>query len=150
MENNLTQKGVLAALSFVISYLYDAMGVLFIILCLTMALDYITGILNAHKQGRLNSKTGLWGIVKKVCYISLVVFGLLFDLAIRWSIKDTGIELPVSNLFGPLITAWLFGNEGISILENLTGIGVPVPKFLVTGLDKFKDMVDKKGDKNAN
>ena len=45
-------------------------------LLLVMALDYITGVIKAIKKKKLNSKTGIWGIIKKFGYLIIVALSI--------------------------------------------------------------------------
>jgi phage-related holin len=40
--------------------------------------------------------------------------------------------------FGTLVTVWLILNEVVSILENLSEVGVPLPSFLKKITEKLK------------
>lgn len=142
MSRETEAKGIVSIIVLVICYLYDSIGVLLVATIFAMCIDYITGVICAYKAKELNSSKGLWGIVKKVSYMCMVVLGYLFDLVIIYVSEKAGMEMSIAGAFGVLTTAWLFGNEGISILENLAGIGVPVPKFMVKGLSKFKDTIE--------
>jgi phage-related holin len=44
------------------------------------------------------------------------------------------------------VTIWLILNECISILENISEIGVPIPAFLVTLIQKLKKTTETKGE----
>ena len=48
--------------------------------------------------------------------------------------------------FGLLVTIWLILNECISILENISEIGVPLPSFLVALIQKLKKTTENKGE----
>ena len=50
--------------------------------------------------------------------------------------------------FGLLVAVWLIINEMISILENLSKLGVPIPGFLKVLLKKLKITTD--GEDNEN
>lgn len=119
-------------------------------LAMFMLLDYITGVLAAYMRPRskLSSKRGLKGIAKKLTLISLIVSAHYLDLAIG------------QNVFCLLLTYFMLGNEGLSIIENAAYCGVPVPAALkekleqlaqekqeakqgVKGMDKAKDTAKK-------
>ena len=44
------------------------------------------------------------------------------------------------------MTIWLILNECISILENISEIGVPLPSFLVALIQKLKKTTENKGE----
>ncbi len=96
-------------------------------LAMLMLLDYITGVLAAYMKPRvkLSSKRGLKGIAKKLTLISLVVAAHSLDMALG------------QNVFCLLVTYFLLGNEGLSVLENVSYCGVPVPAALKEKLEQL-------------
>lgn len=96
-------------------------------LAMFMLLDYITGVLAAYMRPRakLSSKKGLRGIAKKLTLISLIVAAHQLDLAIG------------QNVFCLLLTYFMLGNEGLSIIENAAYCGVPIPASLREKLEQL-------------
>lgn len=96
-------------------------------LAMFMLIDYITGVMAAYMkpQAKLSSKRGLRGIVKKLALMTFVVFAHQLDLAVG------------QNIFCLLVTYALLGNEGLSITENLSYCGVPIPKALKDKLEQL-------------
>jgi len=91
-------------------------------------IDYITGILQAISDRQLSSEIGAHGIVKKVAMFALVGIANMIDLHI------VGSEHLVRSA-----TLWFYlSNEGISIIENITAMGVPVPEKLKEVLQQIK------------
>lgn len=131
------------------AYLSVKLGVLLpvlIMLTVVMVIDYSTGILDAKKRGEINSKTGMWGIVKKLLYGVAVAVGMVVDWTILQVTSTLGFNIPVATFFGLLVAIWLIVNELISILENLTRLEVPLPPFLLKVVQNFKVVVEKSGD----
>ena len=93
---------------------------------LFIIIDYITGILRAIYTKKLSSKIGAKGIIKKVGYIFIVILAALLDKLLN----STG------NIRNIVIYMFI-ANEGISILENWTNMGIKIPKILK---DKFNDI----------
>ena len=56
--------------------------------------------------------------------------------------EQIGIKLEYTIFFGVLVTIWFIINEIISILENLAKIGVPLPKFLMTVIQRLKNTTE--------
>lgn len=101
-------------------------------LLLVMALDYITGVCKAIKQKKLNSRTGLIGILKKFGYLVIVALSVVIDhLA-----GDTGAVRT-------LVIYFFVANDGLSILENWGSIGLPLPKKLFELLEQLKAEAEK-------
>lgn len=113
---------------------------------IVMLIDYITGITAACKEGGVSSKVGLWGLVKKLCYVALVALGMVVDWVIITVGTQIGVTLPTTTFFGLLVAVWLIFNEGISILENLGRIGVPYPPFISNAIAILKGKVEETGE----
>lgn len=94
-----------------------------------MVLDYVSGVLSAYINPNLalNSHKGFNGILKKVMILVLVCLAHMVDSA-------TGQVLAQS------IVVWFFiGNEGLSIVENASKAGLPVPEKLKNTLEQLRD-----------
>ncbi|NRY60835.1 phage holin family protein [Clostridium beijerinckii] len=88
------------------AYLSVKLGVLLpvlIMLTVVMIIDYSTGILDAIKRGEINSKTGMWGIVKKLLYGVAVAVGMVVDWTILEVASNMGINIPIGTFFGLLL-----------------------------------------------
>ena len=108
-----------------------------------MLLDYITGMIKAYIRAELNSKFGIKGILKKLCYMVMVAVGAAVDYLLRGAVIGAGITLDVKLFFGLLVAIWLIINELISVMENLAAIGVPGFPRLSKLLDRLKNTVSK-------
>lgn len=93
------------------------------LLCLTafVVIDYLTGFLAAAWQGRLSSAQGFRGILKKMLIFIVVGIGHLLDTTL---LGGAGAPLRSAMIF------FYLANEGLSILENLAVLGVPIPRRL--------------------
>ena len=89
-----------------------------------VAIDYVTGVLCAIIDKKLSSEIGAKGIFKKVLIFSLVGVAHILDTQILSSVGDTGGVLRTAVIF------FYLSNEGISILENASHIGLPIPEKL--------------------
>ena len=85
------------------------------------------------------------GILKKLSYLVLVCVGGVVDYLICAGLASVGIDYS-SYCFGLIVAVWLIINELISILENLSELGTPIPPFLVKIVHRLKDSVDSKTD----
>ena len=109
-----------------------------IVLAAAMASDYVTGMLSAWARRTLSSRIGLRGLVKKLGYIFGVGVAVTVDFIVQTAGERLGADASGFYLFGLLVTVWLIGNECISILENLSELGVPVPGFLKAAAARLK------------
>ena len=113
-----------------------------IILIVVMIIDYISGMAKAWINAELSSKVGLKGIIKKICYLLVVCVAAVVDWLIASGLQKVGINITVNYLIGAIVTIWLIINELISILENLSVVGVPLPPFLSAVVHKLKISVE--------
>ena len=99
-----------------------------------VAIDYITGVMCAISDKTLSSEVGFKGICRKVLIFLLVGIGNIIDVQVLGS--------P-----GVLRTAVIFfylSNEGVSLLENASHLGLPVPDAIKTVLEQLHDRADGK------
>ena len=125
---------------------FNVLAVPLVVLVAVMLIDYVTGMTAASYTKQLNSRVGVVGIVKKVCYLALVAVGMVVDYLILSALVSIGISLQINYCFGMIITVWLIINELISILENLGELNIPLPQFLVDVVKSMKDKVESKAD----
>lgn len=145
MSENAT-KGIIAVILAAVGvYFRELLGPL-IVLGIVMLADYVTGLAEAWVSGTLCSKIGIIGIVKKVAYLFVVGVAIVADWIIQTAAAKAGLDMGSFYMFGLLVTVWLILNECISILENVTEIGVPLPPFLVKLIGKLKKTAEDKGD----
>lgn len=127
-----------------IAIYFHAIAVPVIMLIAVMALDYITGITAAWVTKKLNSRKGLFGIIKKVGYLALVAVAMAVDWVLQTLVYNAGIEIEVVHVVGVLVVIWIIINELISILENISRLGVPIPKFLTKFIVRLKEATERK------
>lgn len=132
------------------AYLSNKLGILFPILCIllfAMVVDYSTGMIKARYLGEIESRKGMWGVIKKAMYAVVVAVAMISDWIIINTAEKIGVNIPLSTFFGLLVAIWLILNEIISILENLIKLEVPIPPFLKSFVSKFKIVVEGQGNK---
>ncbi len=98
-----------------------------------VVIDYITGVMCAIVDKRLSSRVGFKGICKKVLIFALVGMGHILDTHIIGS----GSVLRTAVIF------FYISNEGVSLLENATYLGLPVPKKIKLILEQLHDRSEK-------
>ena len=126
-----------------VSLYFKAIALPVAMLVLVMAADYATGMTKAWMKGEISSRTGIKGIVKKLCYLMLVAVAVVVDWVVFGTMSALGLSTELT-IFGLTVTVWLIINEIISILENLSGIGVPLPEFFRKAVSKLKLNVESK------
>ena len=100
-------------------------------LLMFVVIDYATGLMAAFVQKKVSSEVGFKGICKKVAIFCLVGIGHVLDT----QIIQNGSVLRTAVIF------FYLSNEGISIIENIALIGLPVPKKLKNS-DVAQSVVD--------
>jgi toxin secretion/phage lysis holin len=86
-------------------------------LVLLVIIDYITGVAKGYKSKSLNSYIGFKGIAKKVCLFLLVAVGHKLDT----------LGMMGDPILRTVIIMFYISNEGISLIENMSELGVPIP-----------------------
>lgn len=94
-----------------------------------VVVDYLTGLMAAFIQKKISSEVGFRGICRKVAIFCLVGIAHILDA----QVIKTGSVLRTAIVF------FYLSNEGISILENITIIGLPVPQKLRDVLEQIRD-----------
>ena len=145
MKDNIIQATVSVAIGALAAYFNILLVPLAVLICV-MIIDYATGMTSAWKSGELESKTGLIGILKKVSYLVLVAVGGVVDYLISAGLAAANVEISITYCCGLIVCVWLIINELISILENLSELGTPIPKFLVNIVRRLKNTVENKTD----
>ena len=124
----------------------QALAPVLIVLLVTMILDYITGLVKAGMTGEINSTKGWQGLLKKLMYVVTVAIALVADYVIDYAAHQFGWELNMAAYFAILVSVWLIINEAISVIENLSAIGVPMPTFLVKIFHRVQNKVTSTGE----
>lgn len=109
-----------AAIGGWLGFFMGGLDGLMIALIVFAVLDYITGLMCAVSDKALSSAVGFRGICKKV---------LIFLLVGVANIVDAYVVGTGSALRGAVICFYL-SNEGVSMLENASRLGLPIPQKL--------------------
>ena len=97
-----------------------------------VVVDYITGVMCAVVDKKLSSEVGFKGIFKKILIFLLVGIANLLDV----NIIGNGSVLRTAAIF------FYLSNEGVSLLENATYLGLPVPEKLKSVLQQLHDRAE--------
>ena len=139
--------GIVAAL---IGYL-QAIAVPLILLLVAVSCDYVSGMIAAYLEGTLSSKKGKLGIIKKLSYLIVIVVAALLDWILIKGLDLIGQDVSIKTFYlAAVVCVWLILNEIISILENLTRIGIPLPSFLLAIAKRLKVQTEKTGKEDEN
>ena len=107
------------------------------VLVIFMVVDYVSGFMVAalglspkSESGRLSSKAGFIGLAKKAFIVFFVLLGAALDSALGTTVIQS------------MIICMYIANEGLSIIENATLLGMPVPKALANALEVMREKSD--------
>ena len=118
---------IVAIIATFFTYLFGGWDVALSILITFMILDYITGVIWAYIQKNLNSEVGFKGLVKKCTILIVLIVGAMLDRLLN---SDEWV-------FRTLVAYFYIANEGISLLENISNIGVPIPAKIKDALEQL-------------
>ena len=111
---------------------WDKLAMLLVTLVI---IDYITGVASAWANKELNSHKGRQGIISKICIFLVIGIAVIVDdVLIAGDIVVLGQ--------GALRTSFILfyvSNELISVVENLTKLGVPMPEKIKEVLEQLKN-----------
>jgi len=105
-------------------------------LLIFMALDYISGVMCAIYDRKLSSAVGFKGICKKVLILLLVGVAHITDI----HVVGDGAALRTA------VICFYLSNEGLSLLENASYLGLPVPERLKNVLAQLHNRDEKEAD----
>lgn len=109
----------------VLIYIFGGIDVIMKTLLILIVLDYITGVLKAVYEKKLNSQIGFRGIIKKTIIMIVVAAAV--------AIQNV-IDMPVREI----IITFFICNEAISLLEN-AGAVIPIPGRIKNMLERLRD-----------
>ena len=109
-------------------YLVGGIDIAMKSLLIVIVIDYITGVISAIYNKKLNSTIGLKGILKKFSYLIIVSLSVILDRIVG----DTGA-------IRTIVIYFFVANDGISIVENIGKMGVPLPKKLTEVLEQLRN-----------
>ena len=118
-----------ATVATALTWLIGAWDTALIVLVLFMAIDYITGVIRAYINKSLSSSVGLIGIARKSLIFIVLIVSVLLDRLLN---SETWV-------FRTLVAYFYIANEGISLLENCVGLGLPIPERLKDALEQLKE-----------
>ena len=110
----------IAAIGGWLGYFLGGMDGLLIALVVLMVVDYVSGVLVAIVSHNLSSAIGFKGICRKVMMLLLVGVANIVDV----HLVGTGSALRTA------VVTFLATNEGVSVCENASRLGLPIPEKL--------------------
>lgn len=118
---------IVTVLATFFTYIFGSWDLALQVLIVFMVLDYGTGVLYAFLNNQLNSEVGFKGLVKKLMILVVLIIGVMLD---RMLGNGTWV-------FRTLVCYFYIANEGISLLENVGNIGIPIPNKIRNALEQL-------------
>lgn len=112
-----------------LTWLFGAWDIAVIVLIAFMVLDYISGVCVAFINKEISSDVGLHGLTRKFLIILVLIAAVLLDRLMNTE----------SWIFRTIVCYFYIANEGISLLENASNLGLPIPEKIKDALIQLKD-----------
>ena len=125
---------IFTAIGGVVGWFFGGLDGFLYALITFVVIDYITGVMVGFTEKKLSSEVGFKGICRKVVIFCLVGMAHILDV----HVIQTGDVLRTAVIF------FYLSNEGISILENASLLGLPVPQKIKDVLEQLKDDTENK------
>ena len=106
---------------------------LLIALVVFVVADYITGVMCAVTDRKLNSEVGFKGICRKVIIFMLVTIAHVIDVTV----------IATGSVLRTAVTFFYLANEGLSVTENAAHLGLPIPETLKEVLEQLHERAEK-------
>lgn len=119
MKNNTIQL-ISATIGGYIGYFLGGIDGFMYALLTFVVIDYITGLMVAVLERKLSSEVGFRGIFRKILIFVMVGIGNIIDT----NLIKNGSAVRTAVIF------FYISNKGISIIENSSKIGLPIPQKL--------------------
>ena len=114
-----------------LSFLLGGFDSVMIALLIFMVIDFLSGLILAivfkkskkTESGRLSSQAGILGLTKKIFILFLVAVSTQLDIILGTTFIRDGTVIGVITM------------EGISIIENASLAGLPIPRVIKNALE---------------
>ena len=118
---------LMGELSTIIIWIFGGLDIALQCLLIAIIIDYLSGLIKAFNTKTLDSKIGFKGILKKVGILCIVALAVVVD-------RITG----ESGAVRTLVIYYFVANEGLSVLENLSIAGLPIPASIKKALQALE------------
>lgn len=120
--------GLIATCAGLFAFLYGDITPLFWAVLAFMALDYITGVIVAITRRELSSAIGFRGLAKKFLILVFIALAHILDVNV----------LGTYPVLQSAVMMFFIANEGVSLVENASRLGLPVPRKFLEVLKQLK------------
>ncbi len=134
---------IFGSIGSLLSFLLGGFDSVMIALLIFMTIDFLSGIILAivfkrskkTVNGRLSSQAGILGLTKKIFILFLVAVSTQLDIVLGTTFIRDGTVIGFISM------------EGISIIENSSLAGLPIPKVIKNALEIISKKENDKDDK---
>ena len=134
---------IFGSIGSLLSFLLGGFDSVMIALLIFMTIDFLSGIILAivfkrskkTLNGRLSSQAGILGLTKKIFILFLVAVSTQLDIVLGTTFIRDGTVIGFISM------------EGISIIENSSLAGLPIPKVIKNALEIISKKENDKDDK---
>lgn len=131
---------ICGSIGSLLSFLLGGFDSAMIALLIFMLIDFFSGLIlaivfknsNKTENGKLSSRAGIIGLSKKVFILFLVALSTQLDIVLETSFIRDGTIIGFISM------------EGISIIENASLAGLPIPKIIKNALEIINKKEDDK------
>jgi len=137
-------KSIITWLGLVVAGIFAALGNLPVtiqVLLVVMLVDILLGSLRAFTQARVSSVVAWAGITRKIG--TLLIVGLAYYIGEISNLPGVPIAL------GSLAAGYYIYQESLSILENASILGLPIPDVLKDALAQLSTNTDRRKSKTV-
>ena len=127
---------IFAAIGGWLGWLLAGFDGLLYALIIFVVVDYITGVMCAVVDKNLSSSVGCKGICRKVLIFAMVGIAHVLDA----NVIGDGSVLRTAVIF------FYISNEGVSLLENASHLGLPIPEKMKDILEQLHDRDNKESE----
>ena len=122
---------IFGSIGSLLSFLLGGFDSVMIALLIFMVIDFLSGLILAivfkkskkTESGRLSSQAGILGLTKKIFILFLVAVSTQLDIVLGTTFIRDGTVIGFISM------------EGISIVENASLAGLPIPKVIKNALE---------------
>lgn len=130
---------IISILGTIASILFGGWSMMMQILLILMIMDYLSGITAAAifkkskktKSGKLSSKAGFKGLLKKIFTLGICSMSYYMDQLLN-----------MQNVLFTMVVLFYCSNEALSILENAILLEIPIPEKLKKAIESLKEDPD--------
>lgn len=131
-ETNL--KLTIGGITGLASYMVGSINYLWVILAIMAIFDFVTGVTaSVLNEETFDKKKCIRGGIIKLFYFVLILVAVMCD----YMAIDLKIPFAENKLMSLVANVYFIGAEGLSLLGNLSKIGVPIPSILKSFFEKI-------------